>query len=132
MDGFLVKEHRRAMVLPNCENRIGMGPPQARTEVIYVDLGCTTDCIVPALRPVTPPPLCCTGIGAFPPESSGNWSPVCDRTRKVDVRLPEKGSLWREAGPPNRFDDKVDSDQEVASNKIYLCNRTPACLAGVR
>ena len=55
---------------------------------------------------------------------------MCDRTRKVDIRLPEKRSLWREAGPPNRFDDKVDSDQEVASNKIYLCNRTPAGLAG--
>ena len=43
--------------------------------------------------------------------------------RKVDVRLPEKGNSyshgarpvhklpWREAGPPNHHDDKVDSDQ---------------------
>jgi len=29
--------------------------------------------------------------------------------RKVDVRLP--GLPWREAGPPNHHDDKVDSDQ---------------------
>jgi len=39
----------------------------------------------------------------------------------VDVRLPGKGNSnlgkrefklpWREAGPPNHHDDKVDSDQ---------------------
>jgi len=32
--------------------------------------------------------------------------PVVIPDRKVDVRLP-----WREAGPPNHHDDKVDSDQ---------------------
>jgi len=35
-------------------------------------------------------------------------------TRKVDVRLPGKREFklpWREAGPPNHHDDKVDSDQ---------------------
>ena len=34
--------------------------------------------------------------------------------RKVDVRLPGKGNSklpWREAGPPNHLDDKVDSDR---------------------
>jgi len=34
--------------------------------------------------------------------------------RRVDVRLPGKGEFklpWREAGPPNHHDDKVDSDQ---------------------
>ena len=34
--------------------------------------------------------------------------------RKVDVGLPGKGKFkppWREAGPPNHLDDKVDSDQ---------------------
>ena len=31
-------------------------------------------------------------------------------SRKVDVRLPGK-LPWREAGPPNHHDDKVDSDQ---------------------
>ena len=33
--------------------------------------------------------------------------------RKVDIRLPGKGisNSWREAGPPNHHDDKVDSDQ---------------------
>jgi len=30
--------------------------------------------------------------------------------RKVDVRLPGK-LPWREAGPPNHQDDKVDSDE---------------------
>ena len=33
--------------------------------------------------------------------------------RKVDVRLPGKREFklpWREAGPPNHLDDKVDSD----------------------
>ena len=32
----------------------------------------------------------------------------------ADVRLPERGdsnSPWREAGPPNHLDDKVDSEQ---------------------
>ena len=27
---------------------------------------------------------------------------------------------WREAGPPNHHDDKVDSDQQVVNNEIYL------------
>ena len=36
---------------------------------------------------------------------------VCpDLLGKVDVRLPGK-LPWREAGPPNHHDDKVDSDQ---------------------
>ena len=34
--------------------------------------------------------------------------------RKVDIRLPGKGNLWRKASPPNHLADKVDSDQEVA------------------
>ena len=42
---------------------------------------------------------------------------VCAREsggRKVDVRLPKKREFklpWRETGPPNHHDDKVDSDQ---------------------
>jgi len=35
---------------------------------------------------------------------------VSQPPRKVDVRLPGKGnsnSQWREAGPPNHHDDKV-------------------------
>ena len=27
---------------------------------------------------------------------------------------------WREAGPPNHHDDKVDSDQEVVDNELSL------------
>ena len=37
--------------------------------------------------------------------------PTC---HQPDVRLPGKGNSklpWREAGPPNHHDDKVDSDQ---------------------
>jgi len=38
----------------------------------------------------------------------------------------EKGILpWREAGPPNHHDDKVDSDQYVVNKELSLC----ACLA---
>ena len=35
------------------------------------------------------------------------------------VRLPGKGN-WREAGPPNHHDDKVDSDQEVVNKELSL------------
>ena len=38
---------------------------------------------------------------------------------QVDVRLPGKREFklpWREAGPPNHLDDKVESDQVVLTN----------------
>ena len=42
-------------------------------------------------------------------------------SQKVDVRLPGKGNLnsqWREAGPLNPLDDKVDSDQWVLNKEL--------------
>jgi hypothetical protein len=36
------------------------------------------------------------------------------KARKVEMRLPEKRGCklpWREAGPPDYLDDKVDLDQ---------------------
>ena len=30
---------------------------------------------------------------------------------------------WREAGPPNHHDDKVDSDQQVVNKELSLCCR---------
>ena len=47
-------------------------------------------------------------------------------TRKVDVKLLGKGisnshgDPWREAGPPNHHDDKVDSDQQVVNKELSL------------
>ena len=41
-------------------------------------------------------------------------------SRKVDVRLPGKGGFnlpWREAGPPNHHDDKVDAGQQVVNHR---------------
>ena len=41
----------------------------------------------------------------------------------LDVRLPEKGIFklpWREAGPLNHLDDKVDSDQQVVNKELSL------------
>ena len=34
---------------------------------------------------------------------------------KEEFKIP-----WREAGPPNHLDDKVDSDQQVANKKVSL------------
>jgi len=34
--------------------------------------------------------------------------------------LPALGPPWREAGPPNHHDDKVDSDQEVVKKELSL------------
>ena len=44
------------------------------------------------------------------------WLIRCHQIRQgiVDVRLPGKKEFklpWREAGPPNHLDDKVDPDQ---------------------
>jgi len=42
---------------------------------------------------------------------------------KVDVRLPGKREFklsWREDGPTNHHDDKVDSDQEVLNKELSL------------
>ena len=41
------------------------------------------------------------------------------RLKKVDMRLPGK-LPWREAGPPNHLDDKVDSDQLVVNKELSL------------
>jgi len=35
-------------------------------------------------------------------------------------------ALWREAGPPNHHDDKVDSDQQVVKKELSLCPLRPA------
>jgi len=39
-------------------------------------------------------------------------------TWKREFKLP-----WREAGPPNHHDDKVDSDQEVVNKELSLRSR---------
>ena len=39
----------------------------------------------------------------------------CKATWKREIKLP-----WREAGPPNHHDDKVDSDQKVVNKEIPL------------
>jgi len=39
----------------------------------------------------------------------------CNATWKREFKLP-----WREAGPPNHHDDKVDSDQEVVNKELSL------------
>jgi len=53
------------------------------------------------------------------------------RTRKVDIRLPGKVP-WREAGPPNHLDDKVDSDQSVVNKELSVrCHDLPEAVAAV-
>ena len=37
---------------------------------------------------------------------------------------PERGLLWREAGPPNHHDDHVDSDKEVVNKEVPLSCRS--------
>ena len=38
------------------------------------------------------------------------------------VTIPGEFKLpWREAGPPNHHDDKVDSDQQVVNKELSLC-----------
>ena len=39
----------------------------------------------------------------------------CKATWKRELKLP-----WREAGPPNHYDDKVDSDQQVVNKNNSL------------
>ena len=39
----------------------------------------------------------------------------CKATWKREFKL-----LWREAGPPNHHDDKVDSDQQVVNKELSL------------
>ena len=43
------------------------------------------------------------------------WEGRCKATWKREFKLP-----WREAGPPNHHDDKVDSDQEVVNKELSL------------
>ena len=47
--------------------------------------------------------------------------------RKVDIRLPRKREFnlpWREAGPLNHLDDKVDSNQQVVNKEL---SPQPSC-----
>ena len=39
----------------------------------------------------------------------------CKATLKREFKLP-----WREAGPPDHLDDKVDSDQQVVNKELSL------------
>ena len=39
----------------------------------------------------------------------------CRATWERELKLP-----WREAGPPNYLDDKVDSDQQVVNIELSL------------
>jgi len=41
--------------------------------------------------------------------------PLSKATWKREFKLP-----WRQAGPPNHLDDKVDSDQEVVNKELSL------------
>ena len=49
--------------------------------------------------------------GYPPPRKEGR----CKATWKREFKLP-----WREAGPPNHHDDKVDSDQWVVDKELSL------------
>ena len=40
----------------------------------------------------------------------------CKATWKREFKLP-----WREAGPPNHVDDKVDADQQAVNKGSSLC-----------
>ena len=49
---------------------------------------------------------------------------MCSCHRKIDIRLPGKRELklpWREVGPPNYLDDKVDSDQKAVNKELSFC-----------
>ena len=37
---------------------------------------------------------------------------------------------WREAGPPNHHDEKVDSDQQVVNQELSLRAPRPSCVQG--
>ena len=40
----------------------------------------------------------------------------CTATWKRKCKL-----LWREDGPPNHFENKVDSDQKIINKEVSLC-----------
>ena len=44
----------------------------------------------------------------------------CKATKKSEFKPP-----WREAGPPNHHNDKVDSDQEVVNKELSLDRTDP-------
>ena len=44
----------------------------------------------------------------------------CKATWKREFKLP-----WREAGPPNHHDDKVDSDQKIVNEELSLWAGAP-------
>ena len=50
-----------------------------------------------------------------------SWSRIgvsrCKATWKREFKLP-----WRETGPPNHHDDKVDSDQQVVNKELSHCS----------
>ena len=50
----------------------------------------------------------------------------CKATWNMEFKLP-----WREAGPPNHHDDKVDSDQEVVNKELSLWGVVKAAEGGV-
>jgi len=51
----------------------------------------------------------------FTVDESGYYEGRCKAAWKREFKLP-----WREAGPPNHHDDKVDSDQYVVNNELSL------------
>ena len=53
----------------------------------------------------------------------------CTCRMKVDMRLPGKGNSNFHAGPPNHFDDRVDSDQYFVKKELALNNAALFLLA---
>ena len=49
----------------------------------------------------------------------GFWSEGGNTSEQREFKPP-----WREAGPPNHHDDKVDSDQWVVNKKLSLSEQT--------
>ena len=58
--------------------------------------------------------MCWCSLMPSLPHTTSADSSLIHLARKVDVRRPGKVNSklpWRKAGPPNRHDDEVDSDQ---------------------
>ena len=59
--------------------------------------------------------LLCLGIVGF---CGWQMEGRCKATWEREFNLE-----WREAGPPNHLDDKVDSDQQVGNKEVSLSGR---------
>ena len=81
-------------------------PPKKNVQLVQIDRPSTSECIERGAR--------FNANRASKPETRVQEG-KCKASWKRQFKLP-----WREAGPPDHYDDKVDSDQKVVNKALYL------------